>query len=136
MAGIVKLIFVLLLTLVLSGCSYNNTKQVTKQTEVVSSVKSEVTVYQKITIDDKTQNFTAYEAQTDETALTLLQRTAQVKMTGEGQNAYVTEINGRKADDKKKEYWAFLVNNKLANVGAGSYKIIKGDKIEWKIETF
>ena len=55
---------------------------------------------------------------------------------GEGKNAYVTGINGREADTKKKEYWAFYVNGKPATVGAGSYILKQADKIEWKIENY
>lgn len=70
------------------------------------------------------------------TALDLLNKFTKVETKGEGANAYVTSINGKKALTEKKEYWAFYVNGKPAAVGAGSYKLKSGDKIEWKIEKY
>lgn len=70
------------------------------------------------------------------TALDLLRKTTQVEMQGEGENAFVTSINGRLADQSKKEFWAFYVNGKPAQVGAGSYILKAEDKIEWKLETY
>ena len=46
------------------------------------------------------------------------------------------KINGRRVDDRKNEYWAFYLNGKMAQIGAGSYQLKNGDKIEWKIETY
>lgn len=59
-----------------------------------------------------------------------------VKMTGTGQNAFVTGINGREADTKKHEFWELLVNGKQAEVGAGTYIIQNFDNIVWKISTY
>jgi len=70
------------------------------------------------------------------TALDLLQQTAKVQTTGQGTNAFVTQINNVKTDSSKKQYWAFYVNGKLSAVGAGSYKLNSGDKIEWKLENY
>jgi len=70
------------------------------------------------------------------TALDYIKNQTQVKTKGEGVNAYIVEISGRKADESKREYWAFYVNGKMAEVGAGSYELKDGDKIEWKIEKY
>lgn len=43
-------------------------------------------------------------------------------------------INLRKADPKKREYWAFYLNGKLSQVGASDYITKDTDVIEWKIE--
>lgn len=96
---------------------------------------SEVTVTQTLQLPggDKTVNNTQ---PLGKTALELLQSTAQVEMKGEGVNAYVTGIDGKKADDSKKEFWAFYVNGKQAEVGAGSYTLRDGDKILWKIASY
>ena len=40
------------------------------------------------------------------------------------------------AEESKKEYWAFYINGKMANVGAADYQTKEGDKIEWKIEKY
>jgi hypothetical protein len=71
------------------------------------------------------------------TALERLQQLdPQAFASGEGENAFVTTIGGRAADDSKREYWAFYVNSELAQVGAGSYVMKDGDVITWKLETY
>lgn len=76
------------------------------------------------------------EIEEGKVALDLTKQVAKVETKGEGQNAFVTAINGRVADSAKNEYWEFLVNGKSAQIGAGSYKIKSGDKIEWRISTY
>jgi hypothetical protein len=70
------------------------------------------------------------------TALQLLQMGHKVVMTGQGINAFVTGIDGQVSDSQKKEFWAFYVNGKQAQVGAGSYFLKNNDTIEWKVETY
>jgi hypothetical protein len=70
------------------------------------------------------------------TALDLLKKYAKIETKGEGSNAFVISIDGKKALSEKREYWAFYLNGKLAPVGAGSYQLKDGDKIEWKIEKY
>ncbi len=70
------------------------------------------------------------------TALQLLSTTHTVVTKGQKENAFVTAIDGKVADQTKREFWAFSVNGKQAEVGAGSYKIKNNDTIEWKIETY
>lgn len=72
----------------------------------------------------------------DSTALDYLKANYEVQTLGEGVNAYVVEINGRRASDTKKEFWSFYVNGKMADVGAGSYILKPDDRIEWKIENY
>lgn len=93
----------------------------------------------KITVFLKIDNQTNYEkivADQNRTALDLLTTKAQVAIQGKGANAFVTTINGKKADTAKRQYWAFYVNNQQSIVGAGSYQLKDGDKIEWKIEKY
>jgi hypothetical protein len=77
-----------------------------------------------------------YKGQDHFTALLLLQNTAKVKTSGTGTMAFVTTINGIKADSSKNQYWAFEVNGKTATVGAGSYITKKGDTITWELKTY
>lgn len=72
----------------------------------------------------------------EETALELLKKTSRVVVKGEGKTAYVVGINEVMADNAKKEYWAFYINSRLAPVGAGSYKLVGGEQIEWKLEKY
>ena len=101
-----------------------------------SETGKKIGVEQKISGDKKTETFQKYETEANKTALDLLRRSASVVTKGEKENAYIVEINGRKADERKNEFWAFYLNGKTAQVGAGSYKLKNGDKIEWKIENY
>jgi hypothetical protein len=68
--------------------------------------------------------------------LDLTKKIATVATSGEGANSYITSIDGKEAKSASKEFWAFYVNGKQAEVGAGSYQLKNGDKIEWKIEKY
>lgn len=105
-----------------------------KKTETVSPTK----ISKKITVQQKIadRNFKRYEIEEGKTALDLLQQTSKVKTKGEKENAYVVEIDEKKADDAKKEFWSLYINGTIAPVGAGSYVLKDGDRIEWKIETY
>ncbi len=76
----------------------------------------------------------SYPGEEGKTALALLQDKAEVEMTGEGEMAFVTTINGYKAKDN--EFWAFYLNGESSQVGAGTYVTKAQDQITWKIETF
>ena len=79
----------------------------------------------------------SYQGVQGKTALDLLlQLDPSATADGQGANAFVTAIGGRKADQAKKEFWAFYVNGEQAQVGAGSYTMKDGDQITWKLETF
>lgn len=93
--------------------------------------KETIQVSQKI----KT-NFEPVAIEKGKTALDLLKQTTKLETKGEGKNAFVISINGRSADEKKKEYWSIYINGKPAELGAGSYILQSGDKIEWRIETY
>ena len=70
------------------------------------------------------------------TALEATQGKVSVTLNGSGANAFVTGINGRQADSKKKEFWEFDINGTESDVGAGSYIIQNHDQIEWKIANY
>jgi hypothetical protein len=78
----------------------------------------------------------SYPGVEGKTALDLLSSRAAIQIKGEGANAFVVAINGRVADDSKKEFWSFYVNGEQSQVGAGGYTTKSGDKILWKIETY
>lgn len=75
----------------------------------------------------------SYKGENGKDALTLLKDHATVVLDSSGM---VSGINGRVADGKKHEYWAFLINAKMAQVGAADYQTKTGDVIQWKIETY
>lgn len=74
-----------------------------------------------------------FSGQNGVTELSLLKKIVPVAQDRSG---LVVSINGRKADSAKHEYWAFLVNGKMATVGPADYVTKNTDKIEWKIEKY
>ncbi|WP_426308848.1 DUF4430 domain-containing protein [Cellulosimicrobium sp. E-16] len=78
----------------------------------------------------------SYEGRAGTTALDLLlEADPSAQVTGEGENAFVTAIDGVVADPDS-EFWALYVNGEMATVGAGSLETTDGDEITWKLETF
>lgn len=82
------------------------------------------------------QNQLTYRGKDGTTALALLQQHTKVALKGSGDLAFVTSINGLKADDSKKQYWSLLVNGQASNVGAGSLITKNSDSITWKLTTY
>lgn len=78
-------------------------------------------------------NTFSYTGEDGKDALAILQEKTTIEQDKSG---LVTAINGRKADAKKKEFWAFYVNGEMAPVGPKEYVTKNGDKIEWKIDTY
>ncbi|MCO1338678.1 hypothetical protein BJH93_07210 [Kocuria polaris] len=79
----------------------------------------------------------AYEGEDGKTALELLlEHDPEAEVSGEGENAFVTGINGRVADEDAKEFWALYVDGEFAQVGAGSLETEDGQEIQWKLDTF
>lgn len=72
----------------------------------------------------------------NETALDFTQGLTTLKTTGQGSSAFITSVNGVSADSVKSQFWELLINGKPSNVGAGSYIVKNGDKLEWKISTY
>ena len=87
------------------------------------------------TVTESTPEVVSYQGEEGKTALALLQENAEVEMSGEGEMAFVTSINGVEADSSH-QFWAFYVNGEQAQVGAGSYTTKASDEIEWKLEEF
>lgn len=128
-----KWLFKIILVLILVFTyQYINVNYFTKE-QVVSN---KINVSQAVVLNDQKSSFLSYQVKEGETALDLLKNNYEVITKGEGVNAYVTKINKREALSSKKEYWAFYINNKPSEVGAGSYILKSGDKIEWKIQTY
>jgi|SRR5258706_9124611 len=79
------------------------------------------------------QNSLSYKGVGGKDALALLKQHASTEIGGSG---LVGAINGRIADSKNHEYWAFYVNGKLADVGPKDYQTKNSDVILWKIEHY
>lgn len=79
----------------------------------------------------------SYPGRTGATALELLlEADPSAEVTGEGENAFVTAIGGRAADDSKSEFWSLAVDGEPAQVGAGTLETEDGQEITWTIETY
>ena len=86
--------------------------------------------------DDEDAPELSYEGREGATALDLLlEADPSAQVTGEGENAFVTAIDGVAADPDS-EFWAQYVHDEMATVGAGSLETKDGDEITWKLETF
>jgi hypothetical protein len=133
-------IVLIVVLLIIAGFAlrlFSKPQQNTIQKITPSVTVSRVTVYQSIQTDPKTASkFDKIDVEKGTTELAVLKRTSLVETKGEGQNAFVISINGRKVDDAKHEFWAFYVNGKQAEIGAGSYILQNNDKVLWKIENY
>ena len=79
----------------------------------------------------------SYPGEDGRTALELLlESDPSAEVTGEGADAYVVAIGGRRADDARQEFWALYVDGQQSQVGAGTYETKTGEEITWKLETF
>jgi len=125
------LLFILFFLIIISGYFFYQNKLLLAKKSVIQ--QQNLTVYLKLIGQT---DFIKQEIIAGKTALDLIKEKAKVVTKGESVNAYVVEINEKKAEDSKKEFWAFYVNDKQAEVGAGSYILKEGDKIEWKIGTY
>ncbi|MCR5683969.1 MAG: DUF4430 domain-containing protein [Lachnospiraceae bacterium] len=49
---------------------------------------------------------------------------------------YITSVNGIKADDAKKTYWAIYVNGEYGQYGADAQPVNDGDAYDLKLESY
>lgn len=66
-----------------------------------------------------------------ETALGLIKASHKTQVKEYSFGTLVESIDEVKNGESGK-YWVYFVNGKMADVGADQYKLLKGDKIEWK----
>ncbi len=124
------LLVIILAALVFAGLSY-----ISKDN---GKITGEATSARTIPVEMKIQNGQTLKSNVSAglTALEYLETQVKVKTKGEGVNAYVVAIGDLEVNADKNEFWSFYINGKMAEVGAGSYKLMPNDKIEWKIENF
>jgi hypothetical protein len=75
----------------------------------------------------------SYKGKNGTDALSLLKASHTVL---QDKSNLVIQIDARRAEAQKREYWAFYVNGKLSPVGPLEYTTQNSDKIEWKIDTY
>ncbi|WP_265521408.1 DUF4430 domain-containing protein [Oerskovia flava] len=126
----------------LVGCSASGNDEASASPTVSESTASEETSEAPQDDADEQDEPTgeapelSYEGREGSTALELLlEADPSAEVSGEGENAFVTGIDGVSADPDG-EFWALYVNGEMATVGAGSLDTEDGDEITWKLETF
>jgi predicted Holliday junction resolvase-like endonuclease len=122
---------VLIILIIISGYFFYQNKLISTKKLVIR--QQNINVYLKLFGQT---DFIKQNIDKNTTALSLTKEKAVIKTKGEGVNAYITAINGKVAEDLKKEFWAFYINGKMAEVGAGSYQLKAGDKIEWRLANY
>ena len=110
------------------------TPSAVSQENQVKKVKASITINpgsesQVLSVQD-------FEIEEGSTALEATSQVADVKTSGEGEMAFVTSIDGKEANEAKNEFWELVINGESSQVGAGSYEVKDGDKIEWRISKF
>lgn len=67
-----------------------------------------------------------------ETVLTALSESGvQFEYSGTGSTAFVKSIDGIANDKENGNYWFYFVNDELAKVGCGSWKLKPDDQVKW-----
>jgi len=85
------------------------------------------------TVEGSSLNRSFYTYSEGQTALEVLKSTHKITTQKFGDiGEFVENIDGVKPDAK--HFWAFYVNGKSSNIGAGSYKLKNSDTVEWKLE--
>ena len=86
------------------------------------------------TVDGSSLNKVSDVIPVGENAIDLLKLDHKIETQNySGIGEFVQSIDGVQPDSK--HYWEFFVNGQSSNVGASSYTLKNGDKIEWKIST-
>lgn len=107
-------------------------KQEQNQNQTASTPSKEPTIIVSQTVEGSDLAEQPYTIQGGEKAIDLLKRKHSVEVKSYSFGDMVIGIDGIKPDSR--HFWEFFVNGKSSNVGASSYILKNGDKIEWKLE--
>lgn len=111
-------------TFTLTGCSNNNSSKNAKKdnqitvTYTLREGKKEFAT-KKVTLPKKNAK-----------VMTGLQKAWKVKQT----KGFITSIDGKSQNPKKKIYWTYTVNDKYANKGATQYIVHNKDKVKFTLD--
>lgn len=114
------------LTLFLTGCSNSNSSSSSN-----SAVKNQITVNYtlkegKKTIDTKSIKIPKKKAK----VITGLKKAWKVQET----KGFVTSIDGKKQNPKKKTYWTYTINGKWASKGVDQQAVANKDKVKFTLD--
>jgi maltose-binding protein MalE len=118
------------------GFFYLSQDKVESPKSTTSSTQEKVEVTKVTTKYDGQEESYEVKNAVGKTALEVTEEAVAVEKSGEGKDAFITSINGRRAEDSKREFWKLVINGEDAQVGAGSYTIEKNDSIVWEIDTY
>ncbi len=112
-----------------------STKATTRQNAGGADYKPQTETSSMLTVDQKVEgsaDYTQHPYKESQTAYDVLTATHKVEARDYGaMGKFVQSIDGVKADSG--HFWEFWLNGKSSNVGASSYKLQNGDKLEWKL---
>ncbi len=129
-----------IIVLLAAGC--NNTKpaqqnqpqgqkQGQTQNQPTPTSPQGATIIVSQTVEGSNLNQPSYTVPAGESEMDLLKKSHAIEVKSYSFGDMVIGIDGIKPDSK--HFWEFFVNGKSSNVGASSYILKNGDKIEWKL---
>ena len=130
-----KLVAVMVLGLVLGGCSNDSSEKKTEATDAKTeqSTKAKDDNEQKVTIklviDDKEE--TKKEVSFEEGQSLAEVMDANFEMSDD--NGMISSIDGHEQDAKNSKYWLYQVNGKDATTAASDVELKSGDEIVWTL---
>lgn len=113
------------LTLVLTGCSSNNSSNAKNTAKNQISVSYTLKEGKK-TVDSKTVKIPKKKAK----VITGLKKAWKVQET----KGFVTAIDGKKQNPKKKIYWTYTLNGKWASKGVDLQSVANKDKVKFTLD--
>lgn len=113
------------LTLFLTGCSNNSSSTAKKSSN--NQITVNYTLKQgKKTVSDKSVKIPKKKAK----VITGLKKAWKVQET----KGFITSIDGKKQNSKKKIYWTYTINGKWATKGADKQAVANKDKIKFTLD--
>lgn len=138
-----KYLYLSLLGLLLVGCSDTATVEESpaemqeEATEAVEDVEGgeveEITAEVSVVVDGEEQEDLSQSLEVTENTI-LLDAMDEVYDL-EGEDGFITAIEGHEQDPDNNKYWLYSVNGEDAPVGAGEYELQDNDQIEWRLES-
>lgn len=126
---LLKLGFVVISLVTLSGCTADSEVKGEANSESVEQKKVTISITIKLNEDGKEFTSKQIEVTAKENLLTSMQKEFEV----EEKNGMITAIDGHKQNEKESKYWLYDVNGKQASLGASEYYPKNGDVIEWSL---
>ena len=115
-------IIVAFLTLFLTGCSNNSSSTASNNQITVNYTLKQG----KKTVSDKSVKIPKKKAK----VITGLKKAWKVQET----KGFITSIDGKKQNSKKKIYWTYTINGKWATKGADKQAVANKDKVKFTLD--